>query len=431
VLVSDFYPFVILFPLIALRVPIGFGLLLSGLFTYWMAGEASFLSVVRIFLDAPKHYTLLAIPFFVLTADLLVAGGLIDLLFEGVRAWLGRLPGGLGSVTVAGTMIFGGISGSSSADAAALSKIGTEGMATQGFPRDFSACMVASSSTLAIMIPPSIAMVIYGSLTDTSIGALTFGGITPGILFGLIHMAYVAWVARRRRIGADERRYTWGERWGYSLRLVPIFGIMFVVLWGFYTGQFTATEVSTMSALASLLVALFIYRTLVPRDIPRVLAKTAGTSASIFLIIAGATVFAKALTVSGFTARAVTLIKAAHLAPWQFMLGVTVILYFLGCFLEGVALNVMTTPVLAPIAQSLGIDLVQYGIFLIFNIEVALISPPVGLNLFIASAATGVPLEQMYRKIWPFVIILLAGAMTLIFFPGLALWLPRLVYGQP
>jgi C4-dicarboxylate transporter DctM subunit len=427
---SDFYPFAILFPLIAVRVPIGFGLLLSGLFTYWMAGEASFLGVVRIFLDAPKHYTLLAIPFFILTADLLVMGGMIGLLFAGVRAWLGRLPGGLGSVTVAGTMIFGGISGSSAADAAALSRIGTEGMATQGFPREFSACMVASSSTLAILIPPSIAMVIYGSLTDTSIGALTFGGIVPGILFGLIHMAYVAWVARRQGIGADERRYTWTERWRYGLRLLPIFGIMFVVLWGFYTGQFTATEVSTMSALASLLVALIIYRTLALRDIPRVLGKTAGTSASIFLIIAGATVFAKALTISGFTGRAVTLIKAAHLAPWEFMLGVTVILYFLGCFLEGVALNVMTTPVLAPIAQSLGIDLVQYGLFLIFNIEIALISPPVGLNLFISSAATGVPLERMYRKIWPFVIILLAGAMTLIFFPGLALWLPRVIYGS-
>ena len=427
-LVSDFYPFALLFPLIALRVPIGFGLLLSGLFTYWMAGEHAFLSVIRIFFDAPKHYTLLAIPFFILTADFLVAGGLIALLFEGARAWLGRMPGGLGSVTVAGTMIFGGISGSSAADAAAFSKIGTEGMSTQGFRRDFAACLVASSATLDIMIPPSIAMVIYGSLTDTSIGALTFGGITPGILFGLIHMAYVAWVARRQGIGLDERRYAWAERWGYGLRLLPIFGIMFVVLWGFYTGQFTATEVSTMSALASLLVALFIYRTLVPRDIPRVLTKTAATSAAIFLIIAGATVFAKALTVSGFTARAVTLIKAANLAPWQFMLGVTVILYFLGCFLEGIALNVMTTPVLAPIAQSLGIDLVQYGLFLVFNIEVALISPPVGLNLFIASAATGVPLEQMYRRIWPFVIILLAGVLSLIFFPGYALWLPRLIY---
>lgn len=428
-LIHDFYPFAILFPLLALRVPIGFGLLLSGLFAYWMAGEAHFLSVVRIFLDAPKHYTLLAIPFFILTADLLEAGGLITLLFEGLRAWLGRLPGGLGSVTVAGTMIFGGISGSSAADAAAFSKIGTGGMSAQGFRREFSACLVASSGTLAIMVPPSIAMLIYGSLTDTSIGALAFGGLTPGMLFGLILMTYVAWVARRQGIGLDERCYTWAERWSYGLRLLPIFGIMFMVLWGFYTGKFMPTEVGTMSALASLLVALFIYRTLHPEDLPRVLAKTARTSAAIFLIIAGATVFAKSLTVSGFTARAVALIRAAHLAPWQFMLGVTAILYFLGCFMEGVALNVMTTPMLAPIAQSLGISLVQYGLFLIFNIEVALISPPVGLNVSIVSAAAGVPLEQMYRRIWPFIIILEAGVMIMIFFPGLALWLPRLIYG--
>ncbi|MGD0266138.1 MAG: TRAP transporter large permease [Candidatus Methylomirabilota bacterium] len=428
-LIHDFYPFAILFPLIALRVPIGFGLLLSGLFTSWMAGEVHFLSVVRIFLDAPKHYTLLAIPFFILTADLLEAGGLITLLFEGLRAWLGRLPGGLGSVTVAGTMIFGGISGSSAADAAAFSKIGTAGMSAQGFRREFSACLVASSGTLAIMVPPSIAMLIYGSLTDTSIGALAFGGLTPGILFGLILMTYVAWVARRQGIGLDERKYTWAERRSYSLRLLPIFGILFLVLWGFYTGKFMPTEVSTMSALASLLVALFIYRSLHLRDIPRVLAKTVRTSAAIFLIIAGATVFAKSLTVSGFTARAVALIRAADLAPWQFMLGVTAILYFLGCFMEGVALNVMTTPMLAPIAQSLGIGLVQYGLFLIFNIEVALISPPVGLNVSIVSAATGVPLEQMYRRIWPFIIILEAGVMIMIFFPSLALWLPRLIYG--
>ncbi len=205
---------------------------------------------------------------------------------------------------------------------------------------------------------------------------------------------------------------------------------MAVILGGFYTGRFTATEVSTMSALFAFLMARFFYRKLSWRELPRVFARTASTTAAIFLVIIGGTVLGKALTASGFAARLVSTIGAAELTPTLFLIGVSVVLYFLGMFLEGISLNVMTTPLLAPIAIDLGIDPVQYGIFLIFNIEVALISPPVGLHLFIASAATGVPIGDLYRSIWPFIGILLIGVLTLIFIPDYALWLPRLIYAN-
>lgn len=425
----DALPFLLLFPLLAMGVPIGFGLMASGMATLLLAGDQSLLSALRFMLDAPRNYTLLAIPLCILTAEFFVSGGLIELLFRGARAWIGHLPGGVGSATVAGTMVFGGISGSSAADAAAFSRIGVEGMASQGFRREFAASVVASSSTLAIMIPPSIALVIYGSLTDTSIGALWVAGIVPGLTFGLIHIAYVAWTAHREGIGGDRVPVTWNERWGYLWRLSPILGVMALILGGLYTGSFTPTEISAISALGAFLSARFIYRTLAWHDLPTVFSRTATTSAAIFLIIIGANVFAKSLTATGFAGRLVDVIRDAHLSPTTFLLSVSVALFFLGMFLEGISLNVMTTPLLAPIARELGIDPVQYGVFLIFNIEVALITPPVGLHLFIASAASGVPVQRIYANIWPFMIILAVGTLTLIFFPGYALWLPRLLYG--
>jgi C4-dicarboxylate transporter DctM subunit len=204
---------------------------------------------------------------------------------------------------------------------------------------------------------------------------------------------------------------------------------MAVILGGFYTGRYTATEVSTMSALFAFLMARFFYRGLGWGALLQVFTRTASTTAAIFLVIIGGTVFGKALTASGFAGRLVSTIGAADLAPMSFLVGVSVVLYFLGMFLEGISLNVMTTPLLAPVAIELGVDPVQYGIFLIFNIEVALISPPVGLHLFISSAATGVPIGDLYRSVWPFIGILLIGVLTLIFMPAYALWLPRLIYG--
>jgi C4-dicarboxylate transporter DctM subunit len=426
---QDLIPFAVLFLLIALKVPIGYSLLLAGIVTSGLSGESSFLSTIRILVDAPRHYTLMAIPLFVLTAEIFVSSGLIRVLFDAGRAWIGHLPGGLGNATVAGTILFAGTSGSSAADAAAFSRIGVEGMTSQGFRREFAASLVASSATLAIMIPPSIAMIIYGSLTDTSIGALMFGGVVPGLTFGLFMMVYVAYVARREKIGGRIDT-TPSERWRHFKHLIPILGLMVVILGGFYTGSFTATEVGTMSAVFAFLVARFYYRKLGWRDVPKVFERTASTTAAIFLVIIGGTVFGKALTASGFAGRLVSAIEAADLTPTLFLLGVSVALYFLGMFLEGISLNVMTTPLLAPIAFELGIDPVQYGIYLIFNIEVALISPPVGLHLFIASAATDVPIGDLYRSIWPFVGLLLIGVLTLIFIPAYALWLPLLIYGQ-
>lgn len=426
----DALPFVALFPLLAAGIPIGFGLLLAGVATLALSGDQSLSVIVRFMLDAPRHYTLLAVPLFILTAEFFVSGGLIDFLFKSARIWIGHLPGGVGSATVAGTMVFGGICGSSAADAAAFSRIGVEGMSAQGFRREFAAALVASASTLAIMIPPSIAMVIYGSLTDTSIGALMFAGLVPGILFGLVHIAYTAWVARFDGIGRGEARASWRQRWRVLGQVWPILAVMGAILGGLYTGRFTSTEVSAMSALGAFAASRFWYGTLAWRDVGPIFARTASTTAAIFLIIIGAGVFAKALTATGFAGRLVSTIHTADLSATGFLLLVALVLFVLGMFLEGISLNVMTTPLLAPIAAGLGIDPVQYGIFLIFNIEVALITPPVGLHLFIASASSGVPIRGIYAAIWPFLVILTAGTMSLVFFPEYALWLPRAIYGQ-
>ncbi len=425
----DALPFLVLLTLLALRVPIGFALIMAGMTTSALSGERSFTSTVRILVDAPRHYTLLSIPLFVLAAELFVASGLIRMLFDAGRAFVGHLPGGVANATVAGTILFAGTSGSSAADAAAFSRIGVEGMTREGFSPGFAASLVASSATLAILIPPSIAMIIYGSLTDTSIGGLMFAGIVPGLAFGLLLMLYVARAAQSQAVQGVERA-SWHERRVHFVQLIPVLGLLAVVLGGFYTGSYTATEVSAVAAFFAFLMGRFFYKSLGWSELPGVFTRTAATTGSIFFIIVGGTIFGKALTASGFASRLVSHATGAEFTGWQFLLGVTVLLYFLGMFLEGISLNVMTTPLLAPIAFDLGVDPVQYGIFLIFNIEVALISPPVGLHLFIASAASGVRVEEMYRTIWPFIVMLLVGVLSLVFVPEYALWLPRIVYGN-
>ncbi len=427
---TDALPFLVLLFLLAVRVPIGFALILAGAFTMSLAGERTFLPVVRIIVDAPRHYTLISIPLFVLAAELFIASGLIRMLFDAGRAWLGHLPGGIANATIAGTMLFAGASGSSAADAAAFSRIGVDGMTDDGFSPGFAASVVASSATLAILIPPSIAMIIYGSLTDTSIGALMFAGVVPGLVLGTAMMVYVGFVSRRLGVGGSTQKQDWAAARVHLFRIFPLVGVLFVILGGFYTGRFTATELSAVAALFALLMGCFFYRTINWNHLPGVFARTAKTTGSILFILIGGTVFGKALTLFGLSHRLVEAISSMELSGVQFLLAVTAALYFLGMFLEGISLNVMTTPILAPIAFNLGIDPVHYGIFLILNIELALISPPVGLHLFIASAASGVKIEHVYRAIWPFIGILFLGILSVVLLPQYILWLPSIVYGR-
>lgn len=225
----------------------------------------------------------------------------------------------------------------------------------------------------------------------------------------------------------SKKKFTYSERWNLLKKSLGVLALPIIVLYGFYTGKLTPTEIGTATAVYSLFIGLYLYRTITWKDVTRILLRTMYTTVTIFIIIAGAILFSKVLTQIKIPFLLFQFVKKHHLKAREFLIFVSIVLYFLGMFMEGVALNVMTTPILVPIAVALGIDPVHYGIVLIFNIELALISPPVGLNLFVLSAATDVPLEKLYRNIWPFVLILTANLLFIIFFPKVCLFLPHIV----
>ena len=419
-------PFVFLLFLIVIGMPIGFALIVASVVTLYWLGLAPITFIPDVLMGSVQSFTLLAIPFFLLAAELLSAGGLIDRIFDLARAIVGRLRGGMGGAAVIATGIFAGVQGSSAADAAAIGKIGTAGMVREGYRPGFAAALIAASGATAILIPPSIAMLIYASMVNVSVGRMFFAGVVPGVVNILAFLVFVAWRGpkygwRRDDTGAVT---SWSARASALRRAFWVLMLPIFVLYGFYSGELTATEISTACAVYSAIVALAFYRSLRVRDVWPVVMQTSRTTINIFTIIAGAVLLSKVLTFLNAPQLIFGVVERYHLGAREFLVVVSAIMFVLGMFMEAVSLNVMTTPILAPIAMKLGIDPVHYGIVLIFNIEIALITPPVGLNLFVLAGAAKVPLGAIYREVVPFVLILVALLLVTIFVPQLSLWLP-------
>ena len=425
-------PFAILVMLILIGMPIGFALIVAAVATLYWLGLAPITFIPDVLQDSVQHFTLLAIPFFLLAAELLSSGGLIDRIFDLARALVGRLRGGMGAACVVATGLFAGVQGSSAADAAAIGKIGVNGMKAQGYREGFAAALIAASGATAILIPPSIAMLIYASMVNVSVGRMFFAGIVPGLLNVLAFLVYVVWRADKLGWKRDEASEFTGMQVKLTLArralwvlLLPVF-----ILYGFYSGDLTATEISTACAIYSALVAMFVYRSIGLRELWSVVTRTARTTINIFTIIAGAVLLSKVLTFLNAPQLFFNFVADYHLNGWQFLFAISGVMFVLGMFMEAVSLNVMTTPILAPIAIKLGIDPVHYGIVLILNIEIALITPPVGLNLFVLAGATDVPLAQIFREVLPFITILLLLLFIIILVPQLSMWLPDLLLPQ-
>lgn len=420
-------PFLFLLFLIVIGMPIGFALIVASVATLYWLGLAPITFIPDVLSSGVASFTLLAIPFFLLAAELLSAGGLIDRIFDLARAIVGRLRGGMGGAAVVATGIFAGVQGSSAADAAAIGKIGVAGMTREGYRPGFSAALIAASGATAILIPPSIAMLIYASMVNVSVGRMFFAGIVPGIVNVLAFLVFVAWRGHKYGWKRDETGAitSWPAKLGAFRRAFWVLMLPIFVLYGFYSGNLTATEISTACAIYSAIVALFFYRSIRVAELWPIVMTTARTTINLFTIIAGAVLLSKVLTFLNAPQLIFGVVEHYHLNAWEFLIVVSAIMFVLGMFMEAVSLNVMTTPILAPIAMKLGIDPVHYGIVLIFNIEIALITPPVGLNLFVLAGAAKVPLGAIYREVVPFVLILLLLLFVCIFVPQLSLWLPN------
>jgi len=413
--------------LLALGFPIYMVLGLTALLLFWVSGQPP-IAVAQKIVDELNSQTLLAVPFFVVAATLMERGGIARALIEAASTWVGRVRGGLGLVCVVACMIFAAMCGSSVATAMAMGTVLVPAMLRLKYDRHFAAGVVGASGTLGILIPPSLAMVVYGVIADESVPRLFLAGVVPGIMQGALIAGWVLFYSYRRGYPKDTASLP-GEFWRKNLRALPALSIPLIVLGGIYGGAATVTEAAALSAIVAILISVFIYRETKPRDLLAVLAEAMRNSAAIMIIIATALVFGHWITESGLAPWLIATLKGWNLEAWHFLLIINVILLMMGMFLEVFSVLLIAMPVIVPLLKPLGIDPVHFGIVVTINMELALLTPPVGMNLFVLSTITRAPLAEVIRGTTPFVILMLFLLILITYVPAISLWLPRLVLG--
>jgi tripartite ATP-independent transporter DctM subunit len=368
---------------------------------------------------------LLAIPLFILAAEFMNSGSIMDRLLHFCNAIVGRFRGGLAQVNVVQSIIFSSMSGSALADAAASGKIMQSMMTRDGkYPPAFAAALTCVSSVIGPIIPPSIPLVLYALVSDTSVGYLFLGGVIPGLLLGAVQSGLIAAVAKRRKFPVELRvplrelpRITW-EAMPALLMPVILLGCM-------WTGMTTPTEAAAVAAAYALLISALLYRSVRMKDVYNSLVSSARVTVSIGMLIAGALVFNYVITSENIPRTLSAALAAYQLSPLMFLISVNVLLLVLGCFLEGTTIILVILPVLIPTAQALGIDLVHFGVICVVNIMIGLVTPPYGLLLFMMNKIAEVPLGPMVREVMPFLYVMIGALALMTLFPDLVLWLPH------
>ncbi len=370
------------------------------------------------------NYALLAIPFFVLAGELMSTSGIANRLINWAMAMVGRVPGSLAVATVGASTVIGAISGSSVASVAALSKTLYPRLVSSGYGAERAGGLIASAGAIDIIIPPSIAMILYGLAAEQSIPQLFMAGVLPGLLMAVMMAAFVVIVAIRNSIpseGRFEPRVAWlATKEAFWALLMPIF-----VLGGIYTGIFSPTEAGGFACVYAIVVALFIYRTMTIADVIRAAGNSAMLSGQILIIVAAAGVITWMLTTQGLPQEITAWIGALHLSAFSFLLAVNIVLLVIGCFLDPTSAILVFAPLLVPIAISLGIDPIHFGIIMSVNLAIGMFTPPFGLNIFVAQSVTGLPAHVLYRGVAPFVVVLIAALLIITYVPALSLVLGR------
>lgn len=411
--------------MLLLRVPIFVSLALSTIVVLWLQGFTMYTIPQRIFasLDAS---TLMAIPGFVFAGIIMARGGISKYLIACLRAWVGHLPGGLSVVTILACMVFAAISGSSPATAAAIGSIMIPGMVNAGYDKKYAMGLVAAAGTLGILIPPSIPLIIYGTVAEESIGKLFMAGFLPGISLGLVLIASAILYARRKGYGRLEKA-SWDERLQASVKAIWGALLPVIILGSIYTGIATPTEAAVVSSLYALIISLFVYREMSWADFRGIVKETVNTSAMIFFIIGSAMVFALYLTNEQVPQRVAEWISQGITNKWIFLIAANLLFFILGTFLESVAIILITLPIFLPIIKQLGIDVIHFAIIMTVNMELAMITPPVGLNLFVVSGIAKEKLEAVVRGVAPFIVLMIFVLAVIVVWPDLSLFLPQYV----
>ncbi len=400
----------------------GLGLMAMGLL-YGVEGQIG--SLAEIAFGKLDVYLLVCIPLFTFMAHVIIKARVVDDLYGAVHSLVRHWPGGLGVATVLSCTVFAAISGSSVATALTIGTSAIPQMKRYGYPTRSAYGVVAAGGTLGILIPPSGPMVLYGVVSDTSIGGLFMGGILPGLLVAALFSMYC--VIRASRDPRQERlpRAPWSEISAVMRRAVWPLMLPPLILGGMYFGVFTATEAAGAGAAAAIFISTVIYRSLSWRDLFDAAKETVRTTSMLFMILIGAAMFSHVLTILRLPAMLVEWVTTLGLGPVSFILIIMAVIVVLGMFLETISIILITTPILLPVIDALGIDPVWYGVMLMINLELALITPPVGMNLFVIKGIDNAPIYEVIRGALPYALLMLAGLVAVMIWPDLVLWLPR------
>ena len=409
-------------------VPVAVSLGASTVITMLFFTDLDVATIPQLIFDGINKFALMAIPMFILAGNLLSKGGSARRIIDFAKSMVGHLPGGLPMSAIFACVIFAAVSGSSPATVVAIGSIMFVAIKEAGYPKEYAVGGITTAGSLGILIPPSVVMIVYGVTAEVSIAQLFMAGVVPGLMLGgmMILQTYIG--AKRLGFKATTPE-PWSERIKKFGKAFWALLIVVVVIGGIYGGIFTPTEAAAASAIYALIISLFVYKDIKFKDLWDICLESAITTAMIFFIIANAVVFAYLLTSENIPQTIADSILAANIGKIGFLIIVNILLFIMGQFMEPSSVVMIMVPLLLPIATALGVDPVHFGILLIVNMEIGMITPPVGLNLFVASGLTGMNLKDVIVSCLPWTLTLFVGLVLVTYIPEISLWLPRLMYG--
>ena len=415
-----------LFGLAGIGTPVGYSIISASIMYFTFGDLDVALAGEKILQGLYKSFVLLAVPLFITAANIMNAGTITDRLLNFCIAVVGRFKGGLGHVNVVASLIFSGMSGSAVADAAGIGKIIIGMMTKNGrYSRGYAAAITAASATIGPIIPPSIPMVLYSVISDTSIGYLFLAGIVPGLIMGLVLMIMNTIIAHKRNF-ATEPPVPLKKLPKTTIRAFPALLMPAILLYGIYGGVTTPTEAAAIAALYALFLTGVLYKSVSFKSLYEILVDSAKSSAAVGVVIGGAFILNYIVITENIPGLMTAFLQDIDISPLTFLLLVNVIVLLLGCFLDATTIILVIIPLFIPICKALGIDLIHFGVLVVVNSMIGLITPPYGILLFVINAVTGITLKEMISEIWIFILVLLFALGIMILFPQLILWLPEM-----
>ncbi len=418
----------IFFSFLAIGMPIFLVLGVLSLILFWENGEP-LIGFSQLFVDHLNSQTLIAIPFFVMAATFMQRGGIAKALVDCAYSWVGGMRGGLAIVCVVATTIFAAISGSSVATAMAMGTLLVPAMLEKKYERHFALGVVGASGTLGILIPPSLAMIVYAIIAEESVPRLFLAGVIPGFMQAGMFMLWIMFYCKRKNYPKGDP-ISREEFFRVNLRALPALTLPVIILGGIYSGIVTVSEAAGFASFVAIVISVFVYKGCTAGEVLGIMAESIKLTAAIIFIVLGALAFGHWITGAGIADQLVKYITDSNMSSWQFLLLINVIMLALGMFLEVIAVILITVPLVLPLLEPLGISPIHFAVVITINMELALLTPPIGLNLYVLSSISKSPIDTVVKGVWPFIVLMLILLGLVTYIPEISLFLPELVYGK-